>query len=108
MTMWKDKTEFKNAVLDWASKLNVKIISIFVRPMKRKWASCSTNGNLHFNSDLLNLDRKLGEYVIVHELLHFRTPNHGRLWKSYMNIYLSTWQELDRQLREITKKQLEL
>jgi predicted nuclease of restriction endonuclease-like (RecB) superfamily len=25
---------------------------------------------------------KLWDYVIVHELLHFFVPNHGKLWKS--------------------------
>ena len=39
---------------------------------------------LIFNTELLDLDEDLGDYVIVHELLHFRVPNHGKLWKSLM------------------------
>lgn len=31
---------------------------------------------------MLDLDQGLGDYVIVHELLHFFMPNHGKLWKS--------------------------
>ena len=77
MTVWKDKADFKNAVLDWASRLQIPVASIYIRPMKNKWASCSTNGHLNFNDELLKMDKKLGEYVIVHELLHFRVPNHG-------------------------------
>ena len=66
MKTWRDKEEFKARVLEWANKLNVKARSLAVRPMRRKWASCSTAGNLNFNSDLLALDRELGDYVIVH------------------------------------------
>jgi len=67
--------------------------------MKKKWASCSTNGNLNFNDKLLNIDRELGDYVIVHELLHFNTPNHGRLWKSLMTAYLGDWKVLEERLK---------
>ena len=35
-----DKEEFKERVLEWATKLDVKVHSLAVRPMKNKWASC--------------------------------------------------------------------
>ena len=47
----------------------MKTRAISLRPMRNKWASCSTAGNLSFNDELLGLDRELGDYVIVHELL---------------------------------------
>jgi predicted metal-dependent hydrolase len=53
-------------------------------------ASCSTNGHLNFNAELLGLDEALWDYVIVHERLHFCVPNHGRLWKSLMQAHLGT------------------
>lgn len=108
MTAWTDKSDFKNSVLAWASQQEIKVASIYLRPMKNKWASCSTNGHLNFNDELLKMDRKLGEYVIVHELLHFRVANHGPLWKSYMNAFLPDWKELDSKLKEIAKKELDL
>ena len=88
MKTWRDKQEFKARVLEWAAKLDVKTRSLAVRPMRRKWASCSTAGSLNFNSELLELDRDLSDYVIVHELLHFSVPNHGKLWKSLMRAHL--------------------
>jgi predicted metal-dependent hydrolase len=62
---WKNKHEFKARVREWASKLDAKVATIYVRPMRRKWASCSTSGNLNFNEELLELDRELGDYVIA-------------------------------------------
>ena len=102
MTNWEDRKEFKTSVLTWADRLEIKVQSVYLRPMKNKWASCSTNGRLNFNDELLNIERELGEYVIVHELMHLRTPNHGSLWKSYMNAYMPGWEVLDNKLNEIT------
>jgi len=61
MKTWRDKEEFKTRVLEWANRLDVQARSLAVRPMRRKWASCSTAGNLNFNSELLELDRNLAD-----------------------------------------------
>ena len=100
MKRWRDKAEFKTRVREWAAKLDVRARSLAVRPMRRKWASCSTAGNLNFSSELLGLDRELGDYVIVHELLHFSVPNHGKLWKSLMRAHLGDYERLDARLRQ--------
>lgn len=100
MKAWRDKEEFKARVLEWAAKLEVQARSLTVRSMRSKWASCSTAGNLTFNSELLSLDRELGDYVIVHELLHFSVPNHGKLWKSLMRVHLGDYSGLEKKLRE--------
>ena len=47
----------------------------------------------NFNDELLALDRELWDYVIVHELLHFFVPNHGKLWKSLMRAHLGDYEE---------------
>lgn len=94
------KEDFKVRVREWAQKLDVQVESLAVRPMRTKWASCSTNGNLNFNARLLTLDRELSDYVIVHELVHFVVPNHGKLWKSLMRAYLGDYERLEARLKE--------
>ena len=98
MTSLRDKQLFKARVLEWADKLDVNIRSLSVRPMRNKWASCSTAGNLNFNEELLEFDRAVADYVIVHELLHFFVPNHGRLWKSLMRAHLGNYERLQARL----------
>lgn len=71
--------------------------------MRNKWASCSTNGHLNLSTDLLDLRRDLWDYVIVHELLHFFVPNHGKLWKSLMRAHLGDYQKLETELTEVGK-----
>jgi len=95
------KLGFKERVAHWAELLKVGTHVVVLRPMRSKWASCSTSGRLTFNSELLTLDRELWDYVIVHELLHFFVPNHGRLWKSLMTAYLGDYKVLESRLKQI-------
>src|SRR5258705_648116 len=101
---WRDKREFKARVQEWAIKLDTEVAAIYIRPMRRKWASCSTAGNLNFNEELLALDRELGDYVIVHELLHLTVPNHGKLWKSRMLAHLGDHEGLAERLRRVASR----
>lgn len=99
MVTERKKQAFKARVRHWSDKLDVHMRSLSVRPMRHKWASCSTAGNLNFNDELLELDRDLIDYVIVHELLHFNVPNHGRLWKSLMRAHLGDYEVSERRLK---------
>jgi len=49
---------------------------------------------LTFSQDLLREQRPFQEAVVVHELLHLRVPNHGRLFKSLMTAYVPDWEHV--------------
>ena len=66
--------------------------------MHNKWASCSTNGHLNFNAELVDFEEDMWDYVIVHELLHLFVPNHGKLWKSLMRAHLGDYERLEQRL----------
>ena len=95
------KGQFKQRVRLWADRLDVKIVWLGVRPMSNKWASCSTAGHLNFSDELPDLKLELWDYVIVHELLHFFVPNHGKLWKSLMRAHLGEYEEHEAELKQI-------
>ena len=104
MKKWRDRDEFKAHVLEWAAKLDVNVRALYVRPMRNKWASCSTAGTLSFNDELLGMARELGNYVIVHELLHFSVPNHGKLWKSLMRAHLGEYEQLEARMKRTSQR----
>jgi predicted metal-dependent hydrolase len=64
--------------------------------MTRKWASCTTTGWIRSSKDLIKEDIRFREVVIVHELFHLQVPNHGKLFKSLMNVYLPHWRDIAR------------
>ena len=85
-------------VADWAEQIGVEVARVQVRAMRRKWASCSSQGTLTLSSDLLRLPRDLVEYVICHELVHLRVPEHSKGWQALMGAYLPGWRERERRL----------
>lgn len=79
---------FRAEVAAWAIKLKVAPAQVRVQAMTRKWASCSTTGRITFSRDLLRRPRLFRDYVIAHELLHLRIPNHGKLFRTTLALYL--------------------
>jgi len=116
---WRDADELRWAARHWAARMGVRTPAIHIRPMTTKWGSLSRTithanpghvdsatttispyaGRLTLNSELLILPRDLGEFVIVHELVHLLAPNHGRVFKSFLHAYLPDWRERERRLR---------
>ena len=96
---WYDTEDIRWAARHWASRIGVNLTQIRVRPMSRKWASVSTAGRLTLNTELLEMSKDLGEFVIVHELVHLLMPNHGKVFKSFMHAYLPDWEDRQERLR---------
>ena len=48
------KGDFKAEVSAWAKRIGVEPKEVHIRPMRRKWGSCSSNGRVSFNSELLD------------------------------------------------------
>ena len=96
---WHDAEDLRWAVRHWAARIGVKAPQIHVRQMSTKWASVSTAGRVTLSLELLDLPRELGEFVVVHELVHLLAPNHGKVFKSFMYAYMPDWQERERALQ---------
>jgi predicted metal-dependent hydrolase len=97
---WDDAEELRWAVRHWATRIGVKPPQVHLRGMRRKWASISSIGRLTLNTELVELPKDLGEFVIVHELVHLLAPNHGMVFKSFMHAYLPDWEEREQRLRK--------
>jgi predicted metal-dependent hydrolase len=87
-------------VADGSERIGVTVRRVQVGTMRRKWASCSSRGTLTLSADLLRLPRDLLEYVVCHELVHLRVPEHGKGWQSLMGAYLPGWREREQRLAE--------
>ncbi len=118
---WRDADDLRWAARHWAARMGVRTPAIHIRQMTTKWGSLSRvvahasgggqarsttavspyAGRLTLNSELLALPRELGEFVIVHELVHLLAPNHGRVFKSFLHAYLPDWQAREARLRQI-------
>lgn len=82
---------FKSEVKTWAERIGVNYKEIHLRPMKNKWGSCSSKGRLTFNTELLFKTADFRREIIVHELLHLKIPNHGRVFEALRKSYLAKY-----------------
>jgi predicted metal-dependent hydrolase len=80
-------------VHSWSRRLKVKPQRIRVQQMTRKWGSCSSAGTITLAADLADQDEGFQDFVIAHELLHLRVPNHSKLFTVLMNAHLPGWRD---------------
>jgi predicted metal-dependent hydrolase len=99
-----DAEELRWAVRHWAARMGIKTPQVHLREMKSKWASISSVGRLTLNTELIDLPKELGEFVIVHELVHRLAPNHGKVFKSFMHAYLPDWEAREERLKETARR----
>ena len=79
---------FRAEVEVWARRIGVEPKEVHLRPMKRKWASCSRAGRLTFDPALIRQPSGFRAEAIVHELLHLKVPNHGQLFRALLLSHL--------------------
>lgn len=95
--------EFEKSVREVAQKIKVNIGRVSFMPANKKWGYCA-NKDLFFSINALDLDDRLREYVILHELVHVDVPNHGMLWKARMGCHMSDWDARHAELSKSKKK----
>lgn len=72
---------------------------IKIRNMKTIWGSCTPSGNsIRLNLQLMKADEDCIEQVVLHELLHFRYPNHGKAFYAQMYRLMPDWKERKQRL----------
>lgn len=75
------------------------VTRVSVRNQRSRWGSCSSAGTIALNWRLIQMPASVADYVILHELMHLRQPNHSRaFWREVAGV-CSHWRESERWLR---------
>ena len=69
------------------------ISRITIRGQRKRWASASPLRNLSINWKLLLAPEAIIDYVIMHELAHFKHMDHSRKFWDYLAQYCPKWRE---------------
>jgi predicted metal-dependent hydrolase len=62
---------------------------LHLKRLRSKWASASSTGRLTFNTDLLRESSDFRIEAIIHELLHLKVPNHGKVFRALLKAHLA-------------------
>ncbi|MBD5642271.1 MAG: M48 family metallopeptidase [Desulfovibrio sp.] len=84
----------------WSERLELSVPSFGIRRMKRRWGTCyPARKRIILNSAIAMYPLACLEAVIVHELLHFRVPDHGPAFVALLDAALPDWRRTDELLR---------
>jgi predicted metal-dependent hydrolase len=68
------------------------------RAMKSQWGSCTPSGKIILNLKLIQLPKKLIDYVIIHELCHLKEHHHGQSFYVLLSRIMPDWEALREEL----------
>lgn len=80
--------DLRRKVYAWALKLKVNPKDIRIQPLDGKWGTCSSDGIVTFTTDLLDQDDGFQDFVVVHELIHLKVQNHGKLFNRLLATHI--------------------
>lgn len=79
----------------------IKYPKVMIRRMKQRWGSClPQNNTVIFNIKLIKTPMCCIEYVVLHELCHFKYHNHNEKFYNFVNIFMTDWKERKKLLDE--------
>lgn len=125
----KDKDDFKrkeNLVNDWFNEkanihfrdsldrmfnlvknYNIPKPNIKIRDMKTRWGSCYREDKIIIlNSELIKAPKHCIDYVVLHELIHFKYRNHDNRFYTLLTALMPDWERRKKILDEEVVKDL--
>ena len=77
----------KKRIIFYTKKYNFRINKIKISNANTRWGSCGAQNNININWKLIMADKKIIDYVIIHELAHTIEHNHSKnFWVIIENI----------------------
>jgi predicted metal-dependent hydrolase len=69
-----------------------------IMAMSRQWGSCSPNGEIILNPDLIKAPQRCVNYVLIHEMAHLKYLDHGKEFWALLDRYAVGWPALKKEL----------
>ncbi len=83
-----------------ANQLGYSFKALTIKNNKTNWGSCSGLKNINLNLHLMRLPDRMIDYILVHELVHTKIPNHGPLFKERLKGHFQDAAELDKAIKK--------
>ena len=84
-----------------ADRLDVELPKIRLRSMKTRWGSCTKNGVILLNTELIKANKNNIRYVILHEICHLKEYNHTKRFYALLDEFMPDWQKQKEQLNKM-------
>ena len=76
------KQELPPRCFEFAARHDLSVARVSVRNQRSRWGSCSPRRAIMLNWRLVQMPPDVRDYILWHELMHLRQPNHSiRFWR---------------------------
>ncbi len=82
-----------------AAQTGHTVTRVSIRNQRSRWGSCSSRGTIALNWRLVLMPAFVSDYIILHELMHLRHPNHSRAFWREVAIVCPEWREAEAWLK---------
>lgn len=75
------------------------LIKVSIRKQKSRWGSCSRNGHISLNQNLMVFNLETIDYVILHELAHLVHMNHSTAFWDLLSSWCPNYKTYEKNLK---------
>ena len=91
--------ELAPRLLELAALHGLTVTRISIRGQRSRWGSCSPKGHIALNYRLMLTPPHVREYILIHELMHLKQPDHSRTFWRHVEAACPGFRDAERWLR---------
>jgi len=94
-------SEIAEPLIQRFKKYDVEPTGLFIQAMTTRWGSCTANGKIILNPELIKAPKACIEYVIIHELCHLIHRNHTEKFFALQGVEMPDWPKWKAKLEKV-------
>lgn len=91
--------EIKLRIGIYRYKIGVMSAKVKVKKQKKRWGSCTGEGNIYINWRIIMAPMSIVDYIVVHELAHLKHKNHSPEFWQLVEAIIPDYKEKQQWLR---------
>lgn len=93
--------EYAKPLINRFERYGVQPSGLEIREMHTRWGSCTSQGKIILNVELIRAPKVCIEYVLIHELCHLVHRNHTKAYYELLDKEMPHWQRWKTRLEQI-------
>ena len=83
-----------------AARHGLTVARVTIRNQRSRWGSCSPSARIALNFRLVQMPPRIREYILLHELMHLRHPDHSRRFWTAVQAVCPAFRDAERWLKK--------
>jgi predicted metal-dependent hydrolase len=80
-------------VIEFSKILKVNPKKINIKNLKNRWGSITKERQINLNLNLIKAPEDVIDYIIIHELCHFKVKGHSHKFWTYLHKYIPNYED---------------